>query len=74
MNSFMQQLYMIPHFRQAIVAAQDPHFSQEQAQEDLLFQVQRLFMNLWQSDRKFYKPNDFCHAFKDYEGNPTNVT
>ncbi len=31
-------------------------------------------MNLWLSQKKFYNPKEFCHAFKDYEGNPTNVS
>lgn len=32
-----------------------------------------MFLNLEKSDKKFYIPKDFCHSFKDYEGNPTNV-
>ena len=32
-----------------------------------------MFFNLIHSDRKFYVPADFCHAFKNYEGQPTNV-
>lgn len=30
-------------------------------------------MNLEYSDKKYYNPKPFCHSFKDYEGNPTNV-
>ena len=26
------------------------------------------------SDKKAYSPKSFCMSFKDYEGNPTNVT
>ena len=43
-------------------------------EENLLYQVQKMFLTLWHSDKKFYNPKDFCNAFKDYEGNPTNVT
>ena len=32
-----------------------------------------MFLNLLNSNKKFYNPKDFCHAFKDYDGNPTNV-
>ncbi len=32
-----------------------------------------MFLNLEFSDRKFYNPKDFCHSFKNYEGQPTNV-
>ncbi len=73
MNSFMQQLYMIPFFRHSIVSCQDPNFKQENIDEDLLYQIQKMFLNLRNSDKKFYNPKPFCHAFKDYDGNPTNV-
>ena len=33
-----------------------------------------MFLNLWISDKKFYAPQGFCYSFKDYDGNPTNVT
>jgi hypothetical protein len=33
-----------------------------------------MFLNLENSDKKFYIPKDFCNAFKDYDGNPTNVS
>lgn len=49
MNSFMQQLYMMPFFRHSITACQDPYFSQEQTQENLLFQIQKMFINLQHS-------------------------
>lgn len=32
-----------------------------------------MFMNLEYSEKRYYNPKPFCHAFKDYEGNPTNV-
>lgn len=32
-----------------------------------------MFINLFYSDKKSYNPKSFCLAFKDYEGNPTNV-
>lgn len=31
-------------------------------------------MNLMYSDKKAYNPKSFCLSFKDYEGNPTNVS
>lgn len=84
MNSFMQQLFMIPYFRHAITATEDPCFSPppedpcfspppEDVEDNLLFQIQKMFLNLQHSEKKFYNPKDFCHAIKDYEGNATNV-
>lgn len=32
-----------------------------------------MFLNLMYSDKKAYNPKSFCFAFKDYDGNPTNV-
>ena len=32
-----------------------------------------MFMNLEYSDKKYYNPKAYCHSFKDYDGNPTNV-
>jgi ubiquitin carboxyl-terminal hydrolase 9/24 len=75
MNSFIQQLFMIPYFRHAITATEDPCFSPapEDIEDNLLFQIQKMFLNLQHSEKKFYNPKDLCHAIKDYEGNPTNV-
>ena len=33
-----------------------------------------MFLSLSFSETKYYNPQDFCYSFKDYEGNPTNVT
>ena len=33
-----------------------------------------MMFNLSYSDKKFFIPRDFCHAFKDIEGNPVNIT
>lgn len=65
---------MMPYFRNRALAARDPTFHSSQTSEDVLFQLQKMFLNLQLSEKKFYNPKDFCHAFKDYEGNPTNVS
>jgi uncharacterized UBP type Zn finger protein len=46
MNSFMQQLYMMPYFRAAITSCDDPTFKPELVQENLLYQIQKMFLNL----------------------------
>jgi hypothetical protein len=70
----MQQLFMMPYLRHAITASKDPLFSPQDTEENLLFQIQKMFLNLQHSEKKFYNPKEFCNAFKDYEGNPTNVS
>jgi hypothetical protein len=32
-----------------------------------------LFLALESSEKRFFVPRGFCHAFKDLEGNPTNI-
>ena len=32
-----------------------------------------MFFNLNFSEQKYYTPTEFCYAFKDYDGNPTNI-
>ena len=74
MSSLIQQLFMMPRFRSAVTSCEEPTFEPELKEENLLYQVQKMFLFLWESEKKFYNPKDFCNAFKDYEGNPTNVT
>lgn len=56
MNSFMQQLFMIPYFRHSIVSCADPYFREEEKLDNLLYQMQKMFLNLEFSDKKFYNP------------------
>lgn len=32
-----------------------------------------MFTSLCYSEKEAYNPKAFCNAFKDYDGNPTNV-
>jgi ubiquitin carboxyl-terminal hydrolase 9/24 len=73
MNSFNQQLFMIPYFRYSITNADDATAGSIEPEDNVLYQVQKMFMNLEYSEKKYYNPRPFCNSFKDYEGNPTNV-
>lgn len=42
-------------------------------EENMLYQLQLLFAGLQKSEKQYVNPKGFCHAFKDWEGNPTNV-
>ena len=39
----------------------------------MLYQLQLLFAGLLKSEKQYVSPKGFCHAFKDWEGQPTNV-
>ncbi len=41
--------------------------------EDLLYQLQYEYATLNDSAKQYFNPKDFCHAFKDWDGNPINV-
>lgn len=62
MNSVLQQLYMIPEFKQSIINIQIPFY--ENKQTDLLYQFQRLFVLLQNSPLQFISPLDFIKSCK----------
>ena len=75
MNSLIQQFFMIKPFREGIQRAylcvEDPD---ECLDDNLLYQLQDLFWNLEESDKKYFEPQGFCKAFKDYDGQSMNVS
>jgi ubiquitin carboxyl-terminal hydrolase 9/24 len=71
MNSLLQQLYMIPSFREQILQTVDP--SDIQPQENLLYQLQCLMLALKLTEKQYHNPRKFCASFKDLEGTPVNV-
>ena len=80
MNSIIQQLYMCPTFRYAIMSVDDgepekPSSGYRHSVEDdnLLHQLQIMYTYLTYSDRMDYNPRDFCYSYKDFDGNPMNV-
>lgn len=64
---------MIPTFRQTILAVDDLNKSKIQNEDNLLYQLQCIFAFLNQSEQQYYNPQGFTNAFKDWDGNPTNV-
>lgn len=68
MGSVLQQLFMIPSFRQNILTTQcQPN------NDSLLYQLQYIFAGLLASDKQAISPKYFAKAFKDPEGNEINV-
>ena len=79
MNSILQQMYMVPTFRYAIMSSDDhkepsnPSFIYELMDDNLLHQLQVMYTNLTYSNKSDFSPRAFCYSYKDFDGNPTNV-
>ncbi len=69
MNSSLQQLFMIPAFRQRIIEVDRLGLARE---DNPLFQLQLIFASLLSSQRAVYNPRAFTQAFK-MDGRPLNV-
>ncbi|CAM9097752.1 unnamed protein product, partial [Ectocarpus fasciculatus] len=77
MNSLMQVLYMIPEVRAGVLAfpIDTRQLSEEAKADNLLLQLQKMFLFLSASQRKAYNPENWATAYKDDSGVlPINVT
>ncbi|EGR27434.1 hypothetical protein IMG5_196170 [Ichthyophthirius multifiliis] len=83
MNAMIQQFFMTPTFRNAILMADDNkelnfeevEYNKKQmvTDDNVLHQFQQMFAYLLMSDRVEYNPIEFCFSFKDYMGEPVNT-
>ena len=73
MISLFQQLFMIPSFRNDILAV-NSHCPNEEDADNMLYQFQFLFALLLKSEKQYANPKAFTKSFKDWDGNPTDVT
>jgi uncharacterized UBP type Zn finger protein len=70
---------MIPAFRYNILIVDDNlpeelvEYKNVKIDDNMLHQFQKVMANLELSPRMDYNPTEFCFAFKDFEGNPTNL-
>jgi ubiquitin carboxyl-terminal hydrolase 34 len=78
MNAILQQFFMIPALRYNLLRINDtkePNLDNTYKLDDNPFhQIQRMFSYLELSERIDYNGYGFCYSFKDYDGNPTNIT
>ena len=71
---------MVPQFRYNLFKAVDKtpedikEYKEMKIDDNMLRQAQKLFGFLELSERQSADPTEFCFAFKDDEGKPTNVT
>ncbi|XP_015755638.1 PREDICTED: ubiquitin carboxyl-terminal hydrolase 24-like [Acropora digitifera] len=68
MNSVLQQLYMQPALREAILSFDDSHPDKE----SVFFQIQSVFGHLMDSKLQYFAPEQFWKCFKLW-GQPVNV-
>lgn len=79
MNSMLQQFFMIPALRYNLLAVDDglpadwQEYKGEPVDDNMLHQLQKLVANLELSERTDYNPWEFCFAFKEFDGSPTNT-
>ena len=64
---------MIPTLRNDLLSIKDPNIENQPDEDNMFLQWQTLFTGLLLSEKMYCNPKGFCHAFKDWEGNPTNV-
>lgn len=48
-------------------------YKQEEVDDNMLHQMQKLIAHLELSERQDYNPFGFCFSFKEFDGTPTNV-
>lgn len=66
MNSMLQQLFMIPSFRQGLFQAQASEL------DSVLYQLQKIMAGLEKSDKMFVQTRGLCNAYTNWEGQPLN--
>lgn len=64
---------MLPSFRTDILSI-NSHNPDEEKEDNMLYQFQYLFALLLKSEKQYAKPMGFAKSFKDWDGNPTDVT
>lgn len=80
MIAVLQQFYCTPAFRYGILMGVDsvqPKMTEVkgvQIDDNFFHQFQKIMAYLDYSERKDFTPGEFCFSYKDYSGNPTNVS
>jgi len=81
MNAMLQQFFMTPAFRYGVLLADDkkePNWVKKDNKyiidDNVIHQLQQMFGFLELSDRQDYNPHEFCFSFKDFAGQPVNVS
>lgn len=70
-NSVLQQIFMIPKFRQFIFNIELEY--KEDLNEDVLYQLQKLFVSLQESPDKYCDPTDLIKSIKTSDGGKIQI-
>ena len=80
LNSVMQQIYMVPTFRRAVMWSDDgkppnpsSNYRYSCDDDNLLHQLQEMYTYLTFSEKMDYNPKGFCFSFKDMDGHSINI-
>ncbi|RLN94677.1 hypothetical protein BBJ28_00007697 [Nothophytophthora sp. Chile5] len=76
MNALVQQLFMMPVFRDGLLAldcSQTAAVSSSSSWREEVTQLQRLFASLAYTNYRSFDPTAFALSHKDMDGNPTDV-
>jgi ubiquitin carboxyl-terminal hydrolase 34 len=80
MISMLQQFFMIAPFRHGLLLASDglAHSCSEHKghlfDDNVLHQLQLIYTKMLRTSRKDVQITDFCLSFKDWDGQPVDVT
>ena len=83
MNSLMQQFFMVLPLRFGLLSCRSlggegggeeagGEGGEGEGEDQMLYQLQLLFANLQESEKKYFETKPFCDSYKDWDGNPIN--
>ncbi len=73
MNSLLQQFYMMRSLRESLLRVSDSQLNSAALEDNVLYQLQHLFVQLQETEKMAADPTNFCKSYKDLDGRPTNV-
>eukprot|EP00903_Cladosiphon_okamuranus_P019913 g18301.t2 len=71
MNSTLQQLFMVPEFREGVLGFRDSE--QTPPEDSVMWQLQNMFSHLQESEKAHFNPVGLVRSLRDWEGQPLDV-
>eukprot|EP00752_Nemacystus_decipiens_P004045 g3704.t1 len=71
MNSTLQQLFMVPEFREGVLGFRDSE--QTPSEDSVMWQLQNMFSHLQESEKAHFNPVGLVRSLRDWEGQPLDV-
>ena len=70
MNSILQQLFMIPAFRKALLEVNEHSGQSMPDEENWMHQLKLIFCGLMELEKQFFNTKKFVSSLKDIDGSP----